>query len=47
MPGPRTETALEEAIEEHLLSSGGYEKGDREAFDQKTWGQVLHSNIPH
>ena len=33
MPGPHTETAFEEAIEEHLLSSGGYEKGDREAFD--------------
>jgi type I restriction enzyme R subunit len=33
MPGHHTETAFEAAIEEYLLSSGGYIKGDRDAFD--------------
>jgi type I restriction enzyme R subunit len=29
-----TEQAFESAIEHHLLSSGGYQKGDRDSFDQ-------------
>ncbi len=33
MPGQHTEFAFETAIEYHLVSSGGYEKGDRDAFD--------------
>src|SRR5690554_2698157 len=33
MPGQHTEHAFETAIEHHLTSAGGYEKGDREAFD--------------
>ena len=33
MPGQHTEHAFENAIEHHLTSAGGYEKGDREAFD--------------
>lgn len=33
MPGQHTEQAFESAIEHHLLSSGGYEKADREAFE--------------
>lgn len=33
MPGQHTEFAFETAIEDHLVSSGGYEKGDRDAFD--------------
>ncbi|HSW39301.1 MAG TPA: hypothetical protein VLL97_07405 [Acidobacteriota bacterium] len=30
---PYTEYAFETAIEHHLITAGGYEKGDREAFD--------------
>ncbi|MEK7678961.1 MAG: hypothetical protein AAB356_02095, partial [Deltaproteobacteria bacterium] len=33
MTGQHTEKAFETAIEHHLTASGGYEKGDREAFD--------------
>lgn len=33
MPGQHTEHAFETAIEHHLTSAGGYEKGDRETFD--------------
>ena len=33
MPGQHTEHAFETAIEHHLTTAGGYEKGDREAFD--------------
>ncbi|MEE9255050.1 MAG: hypothetical protein V3U43_08950, partial [Pseudomonadales bacterium] len=32
MPGRHTEQAFETAIEHHLTTAGGYEKGDREAF---------------
>ncbi|HSV31457.1 MAG TPA: type I restriction endonuclease [Atribacteraceae bacterium] len=35
MPRPYTETAFESAIEEHLVSSGGYARGDRDAFDRE------------
>ena len=35
MPGRHTETAFEAAIEEHLVSYGGYSKGNREAFDRE------------
>jgi len=35
MPGQHTEQALETAIEDWLINSGGYEHGDREAFDQE------------
>ena len=34
MPRQHTEQAFESAIEHHLTTAGGYEKGDREAFDQ-------------
>lgn len=33
MPGQHTEQAFETAIEHHLTTAGGYEKGDREAFE--------------
>jgi len=33
MPGLYTEHAFETAIEHHLTTAGGYEKGDRETFD--------------
>ncbi len=33
MPGSHTEYAFETAIEEHLTSLGGYQKGDKDAFD--------------
>lgn len=33
MPGQHTEYAFETAIELHLTTTGGYEKGDREGFD--------------
>lgn len=33
MPGQHTELAFETAIEHHLISAGGYEKGDRDTFD--------------
>lgn len=33
MPGQHTEKAFETAIEHHLTTAGGYEKGDREGFD--------------
>ena len=33
MPGQHTEYAFETAIEQHLFTSGGYQKGDRELFD--------------
>jgi len=33
MPGQHTEHAFETAIEHHLTTAGGYEKGDPEAFD--------------
>ena len=33
MPGQHTEKAFETAIEHHLVSSGGYEKGDRDPTD--------------
>ena len=33
MPGRHTEAAFESAIEEYLVSSGGYARGDRDAFD--------------
>jgi type I restriction enzyme R subunit len=33
MPGQHTEEAFENAIENHLITAGGYEKGDRESFD--------------
>ena len=35
MPGRHTEAAFESAIEEHLVSLGGYTRGDREAFDRE------------
>lgn len=35
MPGRHTETAFESAIEDYLVSSGGYSKGDRETFDRE------------
>ncbi|MBI3090679.1 MAG: type I restriction endonuclease subunit R [Candidatus Tectomicrobia bacterium] len=35
MPGPHTEAAFESAIEEYLVSSGGYAKGERDAFDRE------------
>ena len=35
MPGQHTEKAFETAIEYHLTKMGGYEKGDRDAFDQE------------
>ena len=35
MPGQHTEEAFEIAIEHHLLESGGYQKGDRDSFNQK------------
>ena len=34
MPGQHTEKVFETAIEEHLIAFGGYEKGDRDSFDQ-------------
>jgi len=34
MPGQHTEKAFETAIEHHLTTAGGYEQGDREAFDR-------------
>ena len=34
MPTQHTETAFESAIEHHLITAGGYIKGDREAFDR-------------
>ena len=33
MPGRHTEAAFEAAIESYLTASGGYVKGDRDAFD--------------
>ena len=33
MPGQYTEQAFETAIEHHLTTAGGYEKGDRDAFN--------------
>jgi len=33
MPGQHTEHAFETAIEQHLTTAGGYEKGDKDAFD--------------
>ncbi len=33
MPGQHTEEAFETAIEHHLTTFGGYEKGDRDTFD--------------
>jgi len=33
MPGQHTEYAFETAIEHHLTTAGGYEKGDRAGFD--------------
>jgi len=33
MPGQYTEKAFETAIEHHLTTAGGYEKGDRNTFD--------------
>ncbi len=33
MPGQHTELAFESAIEDHLLTTAGYAKGDRDAFD--------------
>lgn len=33
MPGQHTEYAFEAAIEQHLITAGGYEKGNRETFD--------------
>jgi type I restriction enzyme R subunit len=33
MPGQHTEKAFETAIEAHLVSTGGYEPGDRDTFD--------------
>lgn len=35
MPGQHTEQAFETAIEHHLTTAGGYEKGDRDAFDRE------------
>ncbi|MBF0290529.1 MAG: type I restriction endonuclease subunit R [Nitrospinae bacterium] len=35
MPGHHTEHAFETAIEHHLTTTGGYKKGDSEAFDQE------------
>jgi type I restriction enzyme R subunit len=35
MPGQHTEYAFETAIERHLITKGGYEKGNREAFDRE------------
>jgi type I restriction enzyme, R subunit len=35
MPGQHTEQAFETAIEHYLVSSGGYEPGDRDAFDRE------------
>jgi type I restriction enzyme, R subunit len=34
MPGTHTEAAFESAIEEHLLTKGGYIKGDPDTFDR-------------
>ena len=34
MPGQHTEKSFESVIEDHLLSSGGYGKGDSSAFDR-------------
>ena len=35
MPGQHTETAFECAIEQTLLSSGGFAQGDPDAFDRE------------
>ncbi len=35
MPAQHTERAFESAIEEHLVSSGGYARSDRDAFDRE------------
>ncbi|MCL6507328.1 MAG: DEAD/DEAH box helicase family protein [Bryobacteraceae bacterium] len=35
MPGRHTEAAFESAIEDYLVSSGGYTRGDRDAFDRE------------
>lgn len=35
MPGQHTEYAFETAIEHYLTTSGGYEKGDAQAFDRE------------
>lgn len=35
MPGQHTERAFESAIEDYLVSSGGYTRGDRDAFDRE------------
>lgn len=35
MPGKHTEYAFETAIEHHLTTAGGYDKGGREVFDQE------------
>ena len=42
MPGRHTEAAFESAIEEHLVSSGGYVRGDRDAFDRE---RCIHAGI--
>ncbi|TET44556.1 type I restriction endonuclease subunit R [candidate division TA06 bacterium] len=34
MPSQHTEEAFETAIENHLIAAGGYEPGDRDAFDR-------------
>lgn len=35
MPGRHTEAAFESAIEEYLVSSGGYTRGDRDSIDRE------------
>jgi type I restriction enzyme, R subunit len=35
MPSQHTEYAFETAIENHLTTAGGYEKGDRDSFDKE------------
>ena len=35
MPVDHTERAFEEAIEHHLLTEAGYERGNTDTFDRK------------
>ncbi|HQN00365.1 MAG TPA: hypothetical protein PLL36_04780, partial [Candidatus Hydrogenedentes bacterium] len=43
MPGQHTENAFETAIEQHLTSAGGYEKGNRETFDSERG--LFHADV--
>ena len=44
MQGQHTEQAFETAIEDHLITAGGYVKGDRDGFDQHR--PILPAEVP-